>query len=59
MITVAGTDKDLADMTDAELSAIIANHTHKIRTHRYVNEAHLNYLQSRLAACQSEIAHRN
>lgn len=58
MITVAGTDKDVADMTEPELSAIIANHIYKIRSHRYVNEAHLNYLQSRVEACQSEIAHR-
>lgn len=59
MITVAGTDKDLADMTESELSAIIANHTYKIRAHRYVNDAHFNYLQARVEACRSEIAHRH
>lgn len=59
MITVAGTDKDLSDMTEMELSVIIANHTHTIRTRRYVNEAHRHYLQSRLDACRLEMAGRH
>lgn len=59
MITVAGTDKDLTDMTESELSAIIANHNHTIRTHRYVNDAHLSYLRDRVDTCRSEIARRH
>jgi len=58
MITVTGTDKELAAMSDAELSAIIADHSHTIRRRRYVNTAHLSYLQSRLQACRSEQAAR-
>lgn len=58
MITVAGTDKRVDEMTDDELSAIIARHTHLIRRRRYSNAAHLNYLQGRVAACQAEMAGR-
>lgn len=59
MITVAGTDKSLADMTESELSAIIADHTHRIRLRRYANHAHLHYLEDRVAACRLEIAGRH
>lgn len=58
MITVAGTDKALAEMTDGELAAIIANCNHVIKRRRYSNEAHLNYLQARLSACRLEVAGR-
>lgn len=58
MITVAGTDKALSEMTEDELSAIIANSTHIIKRRRYSNEAHLSYLQSRVEACRVEMAER-
>lgn len=58
MITVAGTDKALPEMTDGELTAIIANCSHVIKRRRYSNEAHLNYLQARLNACRLEMAGR-
>lgn len=58
MITVTGTEKTLAEMNDTELSAIIADHSHTIRRHRYANKAHLNYLQRRLQECQAEQAAR-
>lgn len=54
MITVAGTEKALAEMSDVELSAIIADHNHTIRQRRYVNGAHLSYLQRRLQECRME-----
>lgn len=58
MITVAGTDKSIAAMTDNELSAIIAHCTHTIKRRRYSNAAHLSYLQSRVDDCRLEIAAR-
>jgi adenosine/AMP kinase len=58
VITVTGTDKALSEMTSDELSAIIANHRHIIRTHRYSNSSHLSYLESRIEACQLELALR-
>ena len=58
MITMVGADKALAEMTDDELSAIIATATHTIRRHRYSNRAHLSYLQSRVESCKSEMAAR-
>lgn len=58
MITVAGTDKGIAEMTDNELSAIIADCTHTIKRRRYSNPAHLSYLQSRVDACRLEMAIR-
>lgn len=59
MITVAGTDKGIAEMTDDELSAIIANCTHTIKRRRYSNPAHLTYLQTRVEACRLEMAGRH
>jgi hypothetical protein len=59
MITVTGTDKALAEMSDVELSAIIADHNHIIRRRRYVNKAHLSYLEARLHECRLERAARH
>jgi hypothetical protein len=59
MITVAGTDKALSEMTEGELAAIIANCTHTIKRRRYTNEAHLSYLQARVDACRLERVERN
>jgi hypothetical protein len=59
MITIAGADKDLAEMSDLELSAIIADHSHTISRRRYVNGAHRSYLEARLQECKSERAARH
>lgn len=59
MITVTGTDKVVAEMSDDELSAIIANCTHTIKRRRYSNRAHLSYLLSRVDACRLEMAGRH
>lgn len=59
MITVAGTDKALSDMSDSELSAIVATNTHTIRRRRWVNTSHLDYLRSRMAECRAELAVRH
>lgn len=58
MITVAGADKALSEMTDDELAVIIAACTHTIKRRRYTNSAHLSYLQSRVDACRLEMAGR-
>lgn len=58
MVTVAGTDKALSEMSDNELSAIIANCTHLIKRRRYANGSHLKYLEARLETCRLELALR-
>lgn len=59
MITVSGTTKALSEMSNDELTVIIANHSHLIRSGRYVNDAHLKYLQDRLEECRLELAVRH
>lgn len=59
MITVAGTDKALSDMSESELSAIVASDTHTIRRRRWVNTSHLDYLCCRMAQCRAELAVRH
>jgi hypothetical protein len=58
MITVAGTDKPLSEMTNDELSIIIADCTHTINRRRFSNKAHLHYLQARVESCRLELAIR-
>lgn len=58
MITVAGTDKSVGEMTDNELSVMIARCTHLINRRRYSNRAHLSYLQARIETCRLELALR-
>jgi len=59
MITVAGADKALSEMTDSELSAIVASGVHTIRRRRWVNKSHFDYLSSRMAKCRAELAVRH
>lgn len=58
MITVAGTDKALSEMTEDELAVIVANCTHTLKRRRYSNEAHRHYLESRVEACRQEMTGR-
>ena len=59
MITVAGADKALSEMSDSELSVIVAADSHTLRRHRWVNKSHRDYLNSRMAQCRAELAMRH
>lgn len=54
MLTAAEVDKDLNDMTDGELSAIVAECRHTLRSRRYTNSSHYRYLMNRLNQALSE-----
>ncbi len=58
MLNNRGDDKLLAEMTESELDAIVAENTHAIRSRRYTNGAHLRYLQSRVDRCSDELNQR-
>lgn len=59
MLTATEVDKDLNDMTDGELSAIVAECRHALRGRRYTNPSHYRYLTSRLSRALSERDGRN
>lgn len=58
MLTTTEVDKSLSDMTDGELTAIVAECRHALRARRYANPSHCRYLESRLDMVLAERSRR-
>lgn len=57
MLTATEVDKNLRDMTDGELSAIVAACHHDLRR-RYTGPSHRRYLSGRLNRALAELSRR-
>jgi hypothetical protein len=58
MLTTTEVDKSPSDMTDGELTAIVAECRHALRTRRYANGSHYRYLKARLDMALAERSRR-